>query len=283
MESGVKRIAKQIIREIPYGSQALDALDTIYATKAALAYSGAMNRGRKRGRGRGWGGPDGKRYRAGYDRRNVGRYRRTQKLRKRRMQRWCCAELRNLDGNNPAEVPLTQVGAFVVNNMWQVEQGTGVSQREGRKIIVKSVQIKLSLVYSPGANVGLYERVRVCLYQDRQCNGSTPSVGDIHAGGDKTLAFRNLDEIKRFKIWKDKVMNFSNNDVVYNTTAGAYQIQPILRTISWRIRNLNIVVNYNGTDGLLSEIRDNAMGVIGYTSQGRPVTCVAQYRIRYDS
>lgn len=278
MEGVAKRVAREVIRDLPYGGKVLRAYDTVQSIMGG--YGGPNYRKRKYGGGSyGWS----RKLRRGIDRRNVGTYRRTQAM-KRRTQRWCCAELHNLDGNPPAVTDVLTAGTSIADNLVQIAQGTGVSQRQGRKIFVKRIDIKVTVVNRGDVNADQWERVRVCLYQDKQCNGSAPAIGDLHAGGDKTLAFRNLDEIARFKIWKDKVITLSNKNITYNTTASAYQTQAQTRTFYWRLRNLNVPVHYNGTSGVLSEIADNTFGVIAYTSQRSTKTDVQiQYRIRFDA
>lgn len=97
----------------------------------------------------------------------------------------------------------TDTGTMVLLN--GLTQGDGATDREGRNILIKSIQTKLSVKMDPDAvsTIG-----RLIFFYDRQVNGAAPAVADLLdlTGGASTgvVALRNLNNRSRFNIILDR-------------------------------------------------------------------------------
>ena len=96
-----------------------------------------------------------------------------------------------------------------------IAQGTGESQRIGRKCTITNIHIRLNYEFiSSGSNdmtemAEAHETVRFILYWDKQCNGATAAVTDL-LDTDVYNSFRNLANGKRFNVLADKLLTFNS-------------------------------------------------------------------------
>ncbi len=95
-----------------------------------------------------------------------------------------------------------------VTSIFSLAQGAGSDQRIGRKVKIRSVQLRFihrSNVLD-AAGVGLWPSRTMIVY-DKQANAGLPSYSDIIAdnlgAGDEALAFKNLNNKERFIILYD--------------------------------------------------------------------------------
>lgn len=142
-------------------------------------------------------------------------------------------------------------------------QGDGESDRDGRKVTLKSIHIHGSIQHKSDESKGA--NVRFMLVQDTQTNGSAfdptevlkvppnPATHSVHA-------FRNLQHSSRYKVLYDKTF-VSNPQIAFNNNLSRMQSNE--QRNSFRInRTLNIPVIYNGTTSALANITDNSFHVL---------------------
>ena len=107
-------------------------------------------------------------------------------------------ERKDITTSTVVSVPLS--GAFgAVSLRSGVAQGPGQSERVGRRILLKSFDIRY--VYTPAASG---EQCRILVVYDRQCNGSTPLSTDITSFGD-VISPMNLNFSDRFVVLMDEI------------------------------------------------------------------------------
>ncbi len=101
--------------------------------------------------------------------------------------------------------------AGTVTSIFSLAQGAGSDQRIGRKVKIRSVQLRFVCQNeirrtTSGASDGLWPSRTMIVY-DKQANAGLPSYSDIVAdnlgAGDEPLAFKNLNNKERFVILYD--------------------------------------------------------------------------------
>lgn len=83
-----------------------------------------------------------------------------------------------------------------------IPQGSGASERLGRSIRIKSVQIRLNTRAVGGSNQP--SQIRYAIVYDRQSNGTQPLATDIWSGG-QFQSMMNLGQVERYVILVDRV------------------------------------------------------------------------------
>lgn len=154
-----------------------------------------------------------------------------------------------------------------------LQQGTTASTRIGRRVTVKSVELKIRV--TAGAS-GTASTVRYALVIDRQANAASPAFTDIY---DAALpeSLRNISNKARFQVvWDSGLIN------LIGTSAGT--TEAARRSIEF-YKKIGVPVQYNaGTAGTIGDIQTNAMYFvsIGDVASGATApTMVGQCRLRY--
>lgn len=181
------------------------------------------------------------------------------------------AELKFLDtGINIASVGTT--GATLPSNL-VIPQNTTDSGRIGNKITLKNFMLQFALS-NDDATTGAFSsgNVRIAVVLDRQANGALPAWADVFATA-SLGAFRNLDNVDRFKILKDQVIN-----VPIRCTNAAHTDQ----TGYWRrwFFKCNLPVHYGSTTGAITEMRSNNIAVV-YIGDTSGTNLVGTCRVKW--
>lgn len=141
--------------------------------------------------------------------------------------------------------------------------GTDISNRIGRKILVKSLyvrgycQLDASSALVTGQNVPA-QMFRMIILCDLQPNGAVPLVSDLITSP-TPYSQLNLNNRDRFKVYVDK--QFVVDPLVYNTTA-TQSVAAFNRTIHGikKFKRINLETVYNaGTTGLIGDINSGAL------------------------
>lgn len=117
-------------------------------------------------------------------------------------------------------------------------------------------------------STGCHESVRVIIYLDRQCNGAAATALDILAS-DQYNSFRNLGNVKRFKILYDKLRTY--NTGAYAAGNGtANDSHNVVHTYNQRVNlKVFIPIEFDGTTtGALSTIKSNNIGILLWSKHG---------------
>lgn len=175
-------------------------------------------------------------------------------------------------------------GSVTVLN--SVDEGTGVSQRVGRKICMKSVQLRGVVVPQdvPGAAANVSAQLcRVMLVWDKQPNGVIATIANILSAS-TSCSYINLDYRERFVVLMDK--HYGLGPLYVDTTA----------TQTWSaVDKCTAVVNkykrlpqgtdviFDGTGGGIADINSGALLLvtIGTAAAGQGFNATLVTRIRY--
>ncbi len=155
-----------------------------------------------------------------------------------------------------------------------VTQGDGESQRDGRRITMKSIYVEGTVTMAAQASQSTADsgsEVFIALVMDTQTNGATISSEDVftNPGASATTAagpLRNLQFTKRFKILATRRFTMQSPSMTNDTGATGGVIQAGLCKRFKIFKNLNTVVNYSGTTETVANIVDNSLHMIAFTS-----------------
>lgn len=121
--------------------------------------------------------------------------------------------------------------------------GNGATQRIGRRITMKSIQIAVRMNYA-GGMIG-QSPIRLCVIYDRQTNTLFPAGNDVLVV-DGLASYRNLDNSRRFWFLCDEIIcpNFGQGTVAQQTS------------FVWRkFIKCNLPVEFNpGASGTISDV-----------------------------
>ncbi len=172
-------------------------------------------------------------------------------------------------------------GNIAEDSVLTIAQGDGEQERDGRKMVVKKIGWKFSMVLQAidAGTPQFAEGVRVILYHDTQTNGATATVsgsGGILAADD-FHSFNNLETGKRFRTLMDRTYSLSPH-AGGGTDTGQYRIDD-----SFYKNDCNIPVTYNSsaTTGAIATMMDNNIGVLLLSDQGSVVAFTSRMRIRF--
>lgn len=166
-------------------------------------------------------------------------------------------------------------------------QGDTQSSRDGRKVVLKSVQVKGTIDLAPTDNVTNGDCVVfVALVLDKQTNGAQFNAEDVFvstalsgAVGPVSQPFRNLEWVQRFEVLATKTISMNQLGVAYNGTS----VLPLSRKETFEFyRKLNIPVMFTSSSGTVSSIADNSLHVVAITSSNTAAPTIAySARVRY--
>lgn len=166
------------------------------------------------------------------------------------------------------EVPAT--GQLVL-----IPQGTGESARVGRLAQIKSIQLRMNLLYQPGAAAAASTNSFIYVVLDTQCNGAAAAVTDVLTGTNLSTALLNLDNSQRFRILKKIRVTFQPGAGVSTAYNSMYKQVEFYK-------KLNIPIDYSSTTGAITEIRSNNIFLLaGSDGSDDTVTVAGNCRVRY--
>ncbi len=156
-----------------------------------------------------------------------------------------------------------------------VVQGDGESNRNGRKITMKSIYVEGLVKTSTQATQSTADNqatIFIALVLDTQTNGAilrsedvyvNPGASAVTAGG----PLRNLQFTKRFKVLGTRRFIIQNPNMANETGATGGTIQNGLTKRFKFFKNLNgIETTYSATTETIANITDNSLHIIAYCS-----------------
>lgn len=161
-----------------------------------------------------------------------------------------------------------------------IAQGTAYNERRGRNVVIKSIEGRGRLLYTPTvAAEGHSEVVYLFLVQDTQNrNALNPPFGDtIFTNTDVDHLFVKPEEEERFKILKSWVVHMSPEaghelNAYYNA---------VVKQWEWKL-DCNIPITYTGTAGTVDERVDNSIWLYGGRRERfAEIVLTAEFRVRY--
>lgn len=169
-------------------------------------------------------------------------------------------------------------------------QGTGASNRIGRKIQILKIKIRGQIqipieVDTTVPNVESLCNVRLILYQDKQSNGVQAQGEDVMQSGAASLAFymfQNPNNWGRFRVLKDKIWQLGNNtNVVEDAGVGNFYAAGNTIQFNWKHKFVKpLIVNYKSNGGSIADIVDNSFHLIGLATDIDPRQPAIFYKCR---
>lgn len=157
---------------------------------------------------------------------------------------------------------------IIEDSLVKIAQGDTENTRDGRKIVVTGIHFRGFLVQDAAA---ANSATRIVLYVDKQPNGAVCATLDYFHGNNKqTQSFRNLDQVKRFRVLYDKTHVLNNNSATITSTRKAININ----------LKVNIPINYSSTLGAITELNESNIGLMTSCANAS-VDLDGIWRIRY--
>lgn len=172
--------------------------------------------------------------------------------------------------------PISTTG-LIQNSVCQIPRGAGESERIGRNAQLKKFGIKYTCGLATVTTAdGTSDTVRIIVYLDKQTNGAsaTPQqiLEDIGANADYQ-SFRNIENTTRFQTIMD-------NTHTLNATAGLAVGTGIVEYANQFYKDFNVIVEFDGATGNISEMRTNNIGILFITKAGK-IDVQFTTRVRY--
>ncbi len=170
---------------------------------------------------------------------------------------------------------------LITDTLLTIPEGVGESQRVGRKIIIRQLQLYANatlLAVTDATNVSV--DCRFILYLDSQTNGSAAAVADILESA-TVRSFRNLSNSGRFRILMDKRFGLSAQ------AGGAHALDSTHSFTVTRVFGLNkrleLPIEYDSSaaTGALATMRSNNIGMLVLAEINSRVQFNTSFRFRY--
>lgn len=190
--------------------------------------------------------------------------------------------------DSTAATQIANNGTLLQPSLVLVSQGTGESQRIGRKITIKKIGIHGQIITPSYINAtGLQPtaaRMRIVVFWDKQANGAAPSVGDVlgQGSGVTTFSFNNLSNKNRFTIITNRVYDINVNSFVKGNSDTTWTLPQ--NSISFSLyKNVNIPIEYGPNAGAatLADIKSNNIGIICICSDDLLHEVIVRTQVRY--
>lgn len=168
------------------------------------------------------------------------------------------------------EVPAT--GQLVL-----IPQGVTESTRVGRKCVVKSLQLRGTVLFTPGAAAAAAStNAYMCLVLDKQCNGAAASYNDVMLGANIATGFTNLANSERFVTLKRMKWNLTSQagaTTAFSNVAKAFDFY----------HKCSLPLEFSSTTGAITELKSNNLFLIAGTDgqTDDTVSMSGQCRVRF--
>lgn len=139
-----------------------------------------------------------------------------------------------------------------------IPQGAADGQRIGRKVSVKSFQIRASVGFVPAAAATASSTAHIFVIQDRQCNGAAAAVLDVFSSTNLAIAMRDRVNDSRFRIlhhWYHTFTPSAGVTTAYNNDQCAWQ----------HYQKVNFPLEFSGAAGAIGEIATNNIFLMAST------------------
>ena len=170
-------------------------------------------------------------------------------------------------------------------NMLEIPQGDGPSARDGQKIVVKKIQLKLKISSnSQSVTIPTPVTMRIFLILDTQTNGTAMTAAlvnsevftnAVHTG------FRHLDNASRYKILMAKTWNFSwSAGAGDGTAANDWTGRVFTDYFEW---NGSLPVEWDTADttGDITNVKTNSISLVSLCDSAVTISCTVNKRIRF--
>jgi len=168
-----------------------------------------------------------------------------------------------------------------------VAQGDSASQRDGNKITMKGISIRGTVNFEgmTDSGPGKAGDVFIALVLDTQTNGAQLNSEDVFSNPGAlqdlvTSPFRNMDQVTRFRILKEKRIPGATGVITYNTTTSEVQTQGMARHWEMYVNLRDLLVNFKQTTSVIAALADNSLHLIATTTSELPTPPTITYNSR---
>lgn len=180
--------------------------------------------------------------------------------------------------NTDAVVSLT---GDILTSVVLIAQGTGESQRVGRKLVITSISMRWLIGLNEVTNAGDVPEGDICriiVFMDRQSNGAEAAVLDILETA-AVLSYRNLSKTGRFQILYDKIHTL-NRMVAVTDGTNTSTTPETERYLTWH-KKCRIPVEFNDVNGVISELTTNNISSLYISQHAKCGVHEQQTRVRF--
>lgn len=178
------------------------------------------------------------------------------------------------------DAALATAGAITQASCNIIVQGVTESTRIGRKVTIRSILWRYTIVNDAISNSGgtlAQDVVRVILYQDKQTNGAAATVLNILETANYQ-SFRNLTTTGRFNILMDRSVNLRNGSNAGNGTTNDYgEVDQQYKFY----KRCAIPIEYTAATGAITEQTTNNLGVLIIAKTAATVSFDSKMRLRF--
>lgn len=174
----------------------------------------------------------------------------------------------------------TAAATMTMYNICIVPQGDTESQRVGRKITVKAIQLRGSLSLLGATDVTNTScQVRMRIVCDTQTNGAAFTATDL-LETDAINSFSNLANRSRFVVLKDRTFALKAGGACATGAAYAFS-EDIVVIDTYKGCNIPIEYDNSATTGAITTVRSNSLWITFQCSTAEIVAVSGTARIRY--
>ncbi len=158
-----------------------------------------------------------------------------------------------------------------LNTLFAPTQGTGAQNRDGRKVLIKSLQLKGTLEIPVAVNQTLLNRTAVvfmAVVWDKQTNAAQLNSEDVfeNQANDARVAtslLRGVERGSRFQILKTWTIDMPQVVATYD---GTNMEKSGVHVSFETFLKLNIPVEYVANGGTIADVQDNSLHLIAFAS-----------------
>lgn len=180
-------------------------------------------------------------------------------------------EKKFLDTNATGGVVATIAGSAIdpaAGSLCCPTQGDTAQTRDGRRIVVKTVQVRGVLrstaVLQDQDDMPSSRVVRVIVFVDTQTNGAAPTITDMLTGNYPEDAFINLEHGQRFRILFDRTYTLHPRS--FNDGAATGSVIFENRSVDM-FKSIDLPITFDASNGNIGDITDNSIHVCAIANE----------------
>jgi len=209
-------------------------------------------------------------------------YRRQNTIRNPRTGGFVGMELKFMDASRsglaltaPSDATGGEVDPATMNCLNGIAQGDGESERDGRRVIMKSIQIEGRIAFAASADqadIVTAPNIFIALVWDKQTNQAQLNSEDVftNPGAATGLAanpMRDLQYSTRFEVLKTWRLSRPPSPAAGTDGTNTNSVKTPDVLFRFYKKLPNIPVTFNGTGATVASITDNSLHLIAYASQ----------------
>ncbi len=147
-----------------------------------------------------------------------------------------------------------------------IAQGTGESNRIGRKCTVKAINLRYEITLPATTVATTGDIVRVILVLDKQANGVMFTGSTVLQTNTEYMSYRGLDNSNRVVVLMDRYHVINHKSAAGDATG----VDTNTETAFYKFhKKVNIPLEFSDTTGAITEIRSNNIGILVISGFGR--------------